>query len=120
MTAWVKRRMAQVLKRPAVPMPVEEQPEAPRSSFAEKVERWRALFRAEQAQQPTAEQIEQARERRQQAIVEAAEDEIARHIAYKSVYVEGEPLEGPAMPRGGASGTEWGGENGPWYGFIRW
>jgi len=93
-----KRSKAKPAEPPAL---VPAEPEAPQSSFAERVERWRAYFRAQRAAEPTAEQIEQARARRRRQQLEAEEERIAMHLAYKGIYIEGEPLEGPATPQAG-------------------
>jgi hypothetical protein len=98
MSGWFKWKRPGSERPPSAP--VVEEPEPPRSSFAAKVEKWRAYFRVQQALQPTVAQVEAERERRRRAALEAKEDEIAMHVAYKHYFVEGEPLEGPAMPRG--------------------
>jgi len=92
MTGWVKRRMAQVLTRPAVAPPVEE-PEPARSSFAEKILRWRAVFAAQRQAQPTVDAVEAAREQVRRQRTEAMENEIAKSIAFKGYHWPGEPFD---------------------------
>lgn len=104
MTAWLKRRIAQVLARPEVPAPVEaELPEPPKTSLLEKIARWKQHYVAERAARPSAEQIERAREAAQARRQEALEDEFARGIARRGYHWPGESADDDGPSSAGPS-----------------
>jgi hypothetical protein len=86
----------------------------------ERLERWKAWWRA-QPKGPTGAEREAADAERQRQLGAAFEDEVLKHIAYKGVYVPGEPADDvPTPPRGLVDGQQWGGGDGPRHGWIRW
>jgi hypothetical protein len=103
MATWFKwRRATPAPDVPLSPPPVEEAaPEPPRSSFVEKILRWRAVFAAQRAVQPTTDEAEAAREQALRQRVEAVENEIAKSIAFKGYLWPGEASDDVPGSRGG-------------------